>query len=215
MANLSRINCKKYIIVERRIFLLNFIWAFMMIIAFISAIFAEKMEALSNSVIEGAASAVELLISIIGILCFWSGMMEIADKSGITNVIAKFFSPVLSKLFKNVDKESSAMRYISLNISANLLGLGNAATPFGLSAMKELKTINHNKCEASDDMLLFVVLNTASLQLIPTTLCAYRQSYGSVSPFEIIPSVWLTSIIALTVGITVAKALSMKSRSHP
>lgn len=184
----------------------------MMFIAFASAIFAGKMDSLSTSVIEGAGSAVELLISIIGILCFWSGMMEIADKSGITKVIAKVFSPVLSKLFKNVDKQSSAMRYISLNISANLLGLGNAATPFGLSAMKELKTLNHNKAEASDDMLLFVVLNTASIQLIPTTLCAYRQSYGSQSPFEIIPSVWLTSIIALAVGITVAKVFSLKSR---
>lgn len=195
--------------------MLNFIWAFMMIIAFISAIFAGKMDNLSSSVIDGATSAVELLISIIGILCFWSGMMEIADKSGITKAIARLFSPVLSKIFKKVDKDSSAMRYISLNISANLLGLGNAATPFGLSAMQELKKLNHDKCEASDDMLLFVVLNTASLQLIPTTLCAYRQSYGSTAPFEIIPSVWLTSIVALAVGITVAKTLSSKSRSYP
>lgn len=186
----------------------------MMIIAFISAIFAGRMEDLSASVINGATSAVELVISIIGIVCFWSGMMEIADKSGITKAIAKFFSPVLSKLFRNVDKDSPAMRYVSLNISANLLGLGNAATPFGLSAMQELKKLNHGKAEASDDMLLFVVLNTASLQLIPTTLCAYRQSYGSSAPFEIIPAVWLTSIVALTVGITVAKVLSVKSRSR-
>jgi len=186
----------------------------MIIIAFISAIFTGRMDALSDSVISGAASAVELLISIIGIICFWSGMMEIADKSSITKSIAKFFSPLLRKLFKNVDKESPAMRYISLNISANLMGLGNAATPFGLSAMKELKAINHNKSVASDDMLLFVVLNTASLQLIPTTLCAYRSNYGSTAPFEIIPSIWLTSIAALTVGITVAKVFSSGSRSH-
>ncbi|MDO4419201.1 MAG: nucleoside recognition domain-containing protein [Ruminococcus sp.] len=194
--------------------MLNFIWAFMMIIAFVSAIFAGKMELLSDSVIKGAGSAVELLISVTGIICFWSGMMEIADRSGITRGIAKLFSPVLSKLFKRVPKESYAMRYISLNISANLLGLGNAATPFGLSAMKELKKINNNKNEASDDMLLFVVLNTASIQLIPTTLCAYRSNYGSTAPFEIIPAVWLTSVVALLVGITVAKLFFKEERSH-
>lgn len=194
--------------------MLNFIWAFMMIIAFVSAIFAGKMELLSDSVIKGAGSAVELLISVTGIICFWSGMMEIADRSGITRGIAKLFSPVLSKLFKRVPKESYAMRYISLNISANLLGLGNAATPFGLSAMKELKKINNNKNEASDDMLLFVVLNTASIQLIPTTLCAYRSNYGSTAPFEIVPAVWLTSVIALFVGITVAKLFFKEERSH-
>lgn len=194
--------------------MLNFIWAFMMIIAFVSSIFAGKIDELSDSVVKGAGSAVELLISITGIICFWSGMMEIADKSRITRIIAKCFSPILSKLFKNVQKDSTAMRYISLNISANLLGLGNAATPFGLSAMKELKAINHNKSEATDDMLLFVVLNTASIQLIPTTLCAYRSNYGSSAPFEIIPCVWLTSVVALIVGITVAKLFTSKERVH-
>ena len=192
--------------------MLNLIWAFMIIIAFIFAVFSRNMENLSASIMKGANSSVELLISIIGILCFWSGMMEIAEKSGITNLLSKLFSPLLSKLFKNVDKNSTAMGYISLNISANLMGLGNAATPLGLNAMKELKKINHNKSVASDDMLLFVVLNTASLQLVPTTLCAYRQSYGSKAPFEIIPAVWITSSLALLVALIVAKALSVKSR---
>lgn len=192
--------------------MLNLIWAFMIIIAFIFAVFSGNIENLSASVMKGANSSVELLISITGILCFWSGMMEIAEKSGITNLLSKLFSPLLSKLFKNVDKNSPAMGYISFNISANLMGLGNAATPLGLNAMKELKKINHNKSVASDDMLLFVVLNTASLQLVPTTLCAYRQSYGSKAPFEIIPAVWLTSSLALLVALIVAKALSVKSR---
>ena len=104
----------------------------MILIAFIASLLSGKTEALSDSVLSGATSAVELLISITGIICFWSGMMEIADKSGITKGIAKAFSPVLSKLFKNVDKDSVAMKNISLNISANLMGLGNAATPLGL-----------------------------------------------------------------------------------
>lgn len=187
---------------------MNFIWAIIMVISFVWAAFSGEMNSLSASVMNGATSAVELLISITGIICFWSGMMEIADKSGITAFMAKMFSPLLSKVFKNVDSKSTAMRFISLNISANLLGLGSAATPFGLSAMKELQTLNPDKKAASDDMLLFVVLNTASLQLIPTTLCAYRSNYGSLSPFEIIPAVWLTSLAALTVGVVVAKTLS-------
>ncbi len=194
--------------------MLNYIWAFMVIISFISAAFGGRIDTLSDSVISGAASAIELIISIIGILCFWSGMMEIADKTGITKGIAKAFSPLLSRLFKNVDKNSSAMQNISLNISANLMGLGNAATPLGLNAMKELKRVNNNRTEATDDMVLFVVLNTASLQLIPTTLCAYRSKFGSSAPFEIIPCVWLTSVVALTVGITVAKLFMHKNKGE-
>ena len=193
--------------------MLNYIWAFMMIIAFIYSLFSGKSASLSDSVVTGASSAIELIISITGILCFWSGMMEIADKSSVTKAVAKAFSPVLSKLFKNVDKECKAMQDISLNISANLMGLGNAATPLGLSAMKELKKLNHNQNYASDDMLLFVVLNTASIQLIPTTLCAYRSNYQSSAPFEIVPCVWLTSVAALTVGILVAKLIPSKERA--
>lgn len=194
--------------------MLNYIWFFMMAIAFISAIFTGNISVLSASVTEGAASAVELLLSIAGVLCFWSGIMEIAEKSHLTEALSKAFSPLLSKLFKNVPQNSSAMRYISLNITANLLGLGNAATPLGLSAMKELKKLNPNRLDAGDDMLLFVVLNTASLQLIPTTLCAYRQSYSSQAPYEILPAVWLTSAVALAVGITLAKTLSF-SKEKP
>lgn len=194
--------------------MLNFIWAFMLLFALISAIFTGNSESLSASVLNGASEAINLIISIAGILCFWSGIMEIAKESGVTKAMAKFSSPILSRLFKNVPKNSPAFEYISLNISANLLGLGNAATPLGLNAMKELKALNHSKTEASDDMVLFVVLNTASIQLIPTTLCAYRQSYGSTAPFEIIPAAWLTSLIALTVGIIVAKTLSAGSKKH-
>ena len=184
----------------------------MMIISCFFAAFFSDMQVFSDSVLSGANSAIELLFSITGVICFWSGMMEIADKSGVTQFLSKIFSPILKKLFINVPGDSEAMRFISLNISANLLGLGNAATPFGLSAMRELKKLNNDETYATDDMLLFVVLNTASLQLIPTTLCAYRSSYGSKSPFEIIPCVWLVSLLALFVGIVVAKSFPSERR---
>lgn len=187
--------------------MMNYIWTILILISFVFAIFSGNTEALSNAVLEGAESACELIFSIMGIMCFWSGMMEIAKRAKITDGLAKFFSPLLSKLFPDVDKNSPAMHYISLNISANMLGLGNAATPFGISAMKELQKFNPLKDTASDSQLLFVVLNTASIQLFPTTLCAYRAKYGSADPFSILPLVWITSLAALIVGITIAKLL--------
>lgn len=135
--------------------------------------------------------------------------MEIASRAGLTDLISKFFSPILKLLFRDVPRNSDAMRYISLNMSANLLGLGNAATPFGLAAMRELQKLNDKKDTASDSMLLFVVMNTASLQLFPTTIAAYRATYGSEKPFDILPCVWIASVAALTVGIGVAKIFCM------
>ncbi len=185
--------------------MMNYIWAGMMFISLAVALITGSTKEVSDALLTGASDAVELLLGILGIMCFWSGLMEIAKRAKLTDMLARIFSPVLSRLFPNIPKNSEAMRYMSLNISANLLGLGNAATPFGLEAMKELQKINPIRDRATDSQLLFVVLNTASLQLLPTTLGAYRASYGSEKPFEIIPCVWITSVAALAVGITVAK----------
>lgn len=188
---------------------MNYIWAGMMGLSLVFALVTGRVPQLSQAVLEGATDAVSLLVSILGIMCFWQGMMEIASRAGLTDLLSKAFSPVLRLLFRDVPKNSQAMRYISLNISANLLGLGNAATPFGLAAMKELQKINPYKDTASDSMLLFVVMNTASLQLFPTTIAAYRSTYGSEKPFDILPCVWVASVAALTVGIAVAKIFCM------
>ena len=185
---------------------MNYIWSGLLGISFVCAVASGRTQELSASVMDGAKESVELIFSILGILCFWSGMMEIAKRSGITQGLAKIFAPMLSKLFPDVQKNSPAMDYISLNISANLLGLGNAATPFGLKAMRELARGNPLKDTASDSMVLFVVMNTASLQLIPTTLCAYRSEYGAQRPFDILVPVWVTSACALAAGILVAKS---------
>lgn len=192
--------------------MMNWIWAGMIVLSLIFSVVTGNTKAVSESLVSGAGEAVELLLSILGILCFWSGIMEIAKRAKITDTLAKVFAPLLSPLYSDVDKNSEAMHYISLNISANLLGLGNAATPFGLQAMKELQKFNPVRDRASDSQLIFVVMNTASLQLIPTTLCAYRASFGSEKPFEVIPCVWLCSAVALFVGITVAKVLCTDKR---
>ncbi len=194
-------------------FMMNYVWGAMILISVVVGIIRGDFSALSQSVMNGATAAVELLISILGLICFWSGIMEIAKESGLTDKLAKLMSPLLSKLFKDVPRESEAMKYMSLNISANLLGVGNAATPFGIAAMQELKKLSDRGDTASDSMVLFVVLNTASLQLVPTTLAAYRSSYGSESAFDILPSVWVTSAAALLVGITVAKIFCIGSKN--
>lgn len=189
--------------------MMNYVWAVMIVLSFILSLITGRTSELSSAVIDGATEAFELLISIAGILCFWSGMMEIAKRSGLTDILAKIFSPVLRLLFRDVKKDSDALRFMSLNISANLLGLGNAATPFGIKAMNELNKSGKNDGVATDSMVLFVVLNTASLQLFPTTVAAYRARYGSQSPFEIMPAVWVTSALALIVGIIASKTLSI------
>ena len=167
--------------------------------------------ALSEGIMESASGAVELLISITGMLCMWSGFMRIAKDCGLIDKLARLFAPVLRRLYPDVDAESDAFRYISMNISANLLGLGNAATPLGLNAMKELRKLNDSDT-ASDSMVTFVVMNTASIQLLPTTVAALRRSYGGAQPFDILPCVWITSALALTAGLTSARLLSRRRR---
>ena len=194
-------------------YMMNYVWVGMIVLSVVVGICRGDYSALAGSVMNGAAQAVELLVSVLGIICFWSGIMEIAKESGLNDKLAKIFSPVLRLLFRNIPRDSEAMKYMSLNISANLLGLGNAATPFGIAAMQELKKLSDKGETASDSMVLFVVMNTASLQLIPTTLAAYRSTYGSKSPFDILPAVWVTSIMALAVGLTVAKLLCFKGKN--
>lgn len=183
--------------------MLNGIWAAMIFISFLCAVCTGRMEGLSQAVLEGAGSAVTLCISTAGMLCVWSGLMKIADSGGLTTLLARLFSPLLRRLFPEYPADSPAMKAISMNVTANLLGLGNAATPFGLTAMREMQAAREEgeRDKASRSMILFVVMNTASIQLIPTMIGSYRAKYGSAAPFDILPAVWITSAGALAVGI--------------
>lgn len=188
--------------------MLSYIWGFIVIISLICAVFTGNLSNLSQGVMNGASEAVTLIITMAGIMCLWSGVMEIGERCGFTSFVAKLLSPLLSKLFKKLDKKSEAYKSICMNISANLLGLGNAATPFGLSAMKELDTINNRNKVASNEMVVFVVMNTASLQILPTMVGTLRQSYGSQTPFDILPAVWVSSVVALAVALILAIAFN-------
>ena len=191
--------------------LLNYVWSILLFVAVIVSVFTGEITKLSDSVIKGAADSVELLLSITGIVAFWSGIMEVAEKSGLMQSLCNLFRPILSKVFNNASSNKKAMEYICSNITANMLGLGNAATPLGLKAMNELQKMNRCKNTASNDMITFVVLNTASLQILPTTLCAYRSAYGSTKPFEILPQIWLVSLLSLTIGLLFVRIMSKNS----
>ncbi len=187
--------------------MMKWVMAVMLTAAVISPAVTGRMAEVSEAFLSECSSAVELAISLIGIICLWSGVMRVAQKSGVTEQLAKLFSPVLGKLFKGLKKGGKAMQYITLNLTANILGLGNASTPFGIAAMREIEAEEHSSDpeNASHNMILLTVMNTASLQLIPTTVAALRLQAGSENPMEILPCVWIVSICALTAALLGAK----------
>lgn len=187
--------------------MLNYIWSFIMVISIICAAITGRMDILSKSVLSGAEEAVSLVISMLGMMALWTGLMKIAESGGLTLTLSKVFSPVLRFLFPEYPVGSPASEAICMNIIANFLGLGNAATPFGIIAMKEMNKLNKNPQVINNSMAMFVVINTASLQFIPTFLSILRQKHGSNDPFGILPALWLTSIISLIVGILATKIL--------
>ncbi len=186
----------------------------MILISLVCSIITGRTSQLSESILSGAEESIKLVISILGIMCLWTGLMNIADEGGITKVISKILFPILKKLFPDYNKDSKAMRAICLNVAANILGLGNAATPFGIQAMKEMQKENKIKEKANNSMIIFIVINTASLQLIPTLLTVLRQKHGSDSPLDVLPAIWATSIISLCIGIVSAKLLENRGKKH-
>ncbi len=187
---------------------MNYVWGFMILMSFISAIFTGNMQNLSDSVIVSGQDAIELIIKLTGVMCFWGGMMKIAEKSQLTTYISKFLSPIFLKLYKKAGKSPEIAQPMSMNITANLLGLGNAATPLGLEAMRRMQEANDDKTVATDDMIVFVVMNSAAMRIIPTTVAAMRTQFMSENPMEIMPATWISTLMSLTAGILTAKMLS-------
>ena len=187
--------------------MLNYIWGVMIIVSIACAICTGNIEALSASIMSGASDATNLIISMLGMMAMWTGLLKIADQGGLTYLLAKLFKPILKRLFTDLPEDGPAMRAICMNITANILGLGNAATPLGISAMKEMSKKNKKPGVATRSMIIFTVMNTASIQLIPTMTAILRQKYGSTSPFDVVPAIWIASTTALIVGIILAKVL--------
>ncbi len=184
---------------------MNYIWVFMIIISYVFSFFTGDVDTVTKSVFDGCESAVTLIISLLGMMCLWTGLLEIAQTSGLSKKIQKLLYPIIRIIFPNACRNSEIAGAISMSITANLLGLSNAATPLGISAMEKLETRNHLSDTASDEMCMFVVINTASITLIPTTLLTLRASFNSSAPFEIMVPVWIASILSVSSGIICAK----------
>ena len=174
--------------------MVSIIWTFLIVIAIIYSFISGKVDIINNTILTSGNSALKLMLSLLPTIALWSGIMKIAEDSGLLTKFANLLRPFLRKLFPSVPKDNKALGYISSNIAANMLGLGSAATPFGLKAMEELQKINDKKDTASTPMITFLVLNTAGVTIIPTTILALRVAYKSANPGEII----IPAIIATT-----------------
>ena len=186
--------------------MLNVIWPIFIIISVIYAFLCGNIENVSNGIFSSLNDVIDLSLTLLGTMCLWNGIMEIARNTSFVDRLCKMLNPLIKILFPRLENET-AKREISMNIVANFLGLGNAATPLGLKAMKTLQEDNKIKDTLNNYMVMFIVLNTASLQLIPTNVIAIRNSLGSNSPSGIIFPVWIATIIAAIVGITATKIL--------
>ncbi len=187
--------------------MLNIIWPIFIVVSIVYAFFSGNIQNVSNGIFDSAASAVELTLTFFGTICLWNGVMQIAKQTTLMEKLTKALRPFMRFLFPELKNQKQAQEEISINIVANLLGLGNAATPLGLKAMKTLQKENPKKDTLSNSMAMFIVLNTASLQIIPTNVIAIRSSLSSSSPSGIILQVWIATIIAAVVGITATKIL--------
>ena len=186
---------------------MNYIWFFIILISIISAAITGKMENLINAVLNSAQKAIEVSIYLAGIMAFWLGIMRIAEKSKLVNIISEFLSPAAKFLFPSVPKNSPVIGDIAMNFTANAIGVSNAATPMGIQALRGLQELNKNKKSASNDMCMLVGMNTAAFQLVPATVIAVLAANGAKNPTEIVfPTLIVTSVSFLS-AIVIAKIL--------
>ena len=189
------------------------VWSGMVVLSLAFGLFTGNLEAVTAAALEGAGSAVQLGLSMAGVLCLWSGVMEIMNACGLSAGLARAFRPLLRRLLPNACKDGETLAAVSANVSANLLGLGNAATPLGIQAARRMA---RGCCgTASDELCMLVVLNTASIQLLPATIGSLRAAMGSAAPFDILPAVWLSSALSVAAGLSAAKLLSLRERRQP
>lgn len=182
---------------------MNYIWCGMIVISIVVSIFTGTVSETVNGAFEGAKNAVFTVLSFAGVMCFWTGLLKVTEKSGLSQKIEKLLKPLIRFLFPRAGEESK--KYIAMNMTANLLGMGNAATPMGIKAMQNLDKENKRPEYASDDMCMLVVLNTTSLQLIPTTIISLRVAAGSENPFSVVLPIWISALCAVIAAVTCAK----------
>lgn len=187
--------------------MLNIIWPLFIIISLIYAICFGKINEVNLAIFDSVENAVQISIKLLGTICLWNGIIKIATNTTLIDRLKKILKPLLKFLFPDIEEADKAYGEISMNIVANILGLGNAATPLGLNAMKSMQKRNKEKQKLSNSMAMFILINTASIQIIPTTVIAIRTSLGSKNPTGMILAVWIATIGAATSAIIMAKIL--------
>ena len=190
--------------------MMNIIWPAFIIVSFIYAILTGKVNEINEGIFSSVSDAVQLSITFLGTICLWNGVMEIVKRTTLIEKLTKFLNPLMLVLFPKLKNDKKIKSEISMNIIANILGLGNAATPLGLKAMKSMQEKNIKKDTLSDEMMMFIVLNTASLQLIPTNVIVIRTALNSNNATQIIFPVWGATIIAAIIGIITTKLIIKK-----
>lgn len=187
--------------------MINYIWFFIIACGIVFGLISGKADLVSKSIVNSTDATVKLVIGLAGLMCLWCGVMKIAEKSGLTEKLAKLLRPVLRLIFKRAARDEKAMGAIVMNLTANMMGLSNAATPFGIKAMEEMQRLNPDKDSASDDMSLFLVLNAACIQFVPATVLSIRAACNSTNPgLMIVPAIIATATASL-IGIIVCKIL--------
>ena len=187
--------------------MINYIWFVMIFLGLVVGIFTGNGEGISNAIIGSIDSTVTFIIGLVGLMCFWCGVMKVGQNSGFTEKLAKLMKPILKLIFKDAAKDEKVLGAIVMNITANMMGLGNAATPFGIKAMEEMDRLNTKKGVASNDMALFLVLNAACIQLVPSTVLSIRAAAGSTNPGAIILPAIISTGTAAIVGVICCKIL--------
>ena len=183
---------------------MSWIWCGLTLISCCCAFFTDSMDSLAAAVPLGAQAGIALGISIAGSLCLWSGLGRVMEKAGVTGLLSKLIAPLLHRVFPSTKTDAALSEFLSGNICANFLGLGNAATPMGIRAVRRMA---QGQPVATDEMCRLIVLNTASIQLIPANVAAVRSALGCAAPFDILPAVWITSLCSAGLGVLAAAAL--------
>ena len=194
--------------------MVNYIWAFFIITGIVYAFFTGKTDVINSEIISSASTSINMILTILPIMCLWLGLMNIAKESGLLKIMSNNISPIVKKLFPEIPKDHEALGLISSNIIRNMLGLGNAATPFGLKAMKSMQELNKNKDVASRSMITFLVINTASVTIIPTTVISFRVINGATNPTDILLSSIITTILSCLIGLILDRLLYLLWRRN-
>lgn len=192
--------------------MVNKIWGFFIVTGIICCVCTGKIDILNSEILDSTKSSLDMIIKIFPVMALWLGIMNIAKTSGLLNKVSASLYPLLSKLFPEIPKNHESLSLIASNIVANMFGLGNAATPFGLKAMKSLQELNPKKDTASRSMITFLVLNTSGVTIIPTTIISLRMMYGSSNPTEIVAACIIATLFSTTAGLIVDRLLARRSK---